>query len=187
NVDPNNVRDKVAAAAHVDPAGLKLGRHKVRLTVQARDLADLAAIDEVRNVEEVLPNKLHNNIARQILRLESANPGTVSRFEGDGQVVAVADPGFGQGPATNVHPAFTGRVAKLYALGRPNNASDPNGHGTHVAGSVLGDGNSTVLGQTVRGTAPKARLVLQSVLDRGGGLGGLPDDLHDLFQTPYAQ
>ena len=28
-------------------------------------------------------------------------------------------------------------------------------------------------------------LVLQSVLDISGGLGGLPNDLNDLFQTPY--
>ena len=97
----------------------------------------------------------------------------------------MADTGFDKGSTTDVHNAFTGRVAKLYALGRPNNANDPNGHGTHVAGSVLGDGNSTVLGHVVRGTAPAARLVLQSVLDSAGGLGGLPDDLHDLFQPPY--
>jgi hypothetical protein len=37
----------------------------------------------------------------------------------------------------------------------------------------------------VRGTAPKASLVLQSVLDENDGLGGLPDDLNDLFRPPY--
>src|SRR5438093_714936 len=37
----------------------------------------------------------------------------------------------------------------------------------------------------VRGTAPKASLVLQSVLDENDGLGGLPDDLTDLFTPPY--
>ena len=42
-----------------------------------------------------------------------------------------------------------------------------------------------MLGHAVRGTAPAARLVLQSVLDSSGGLGGLPNDLNDLFQTPY--
>jgi hypothetical protein len=37
----------------------------------------------------------------------------------------------------------------------------------------------------VRGTAPKAKLVLQSVLDNNDGLGGLPNDLNDLFSPPY--
>ena len=37
----------------------------------------------------------------------------------------------------------------------------------------------------VRCAAPKARLVFQSVLDANDGLGGLPDDLSDLFTKPY--
>jgi subtilisin family serine protease len=86
-----------------------------------------------------------------------------------------------------VHPAFTGRVVRLYALGRtgPDETDDPDGHGTHVAGSVLGDGTSTSMGGAIQGTAPRARLVLQSLLDGMGNLGGIPVDLHDLFEPPY--
>ena len=183
NVDPQAIRDELAAAAKLDASDLNLMRHKIRLNVEINQLDDLASIDAVRHVEEVVPMKLHNNIARQILNVEPPpNPDTI--FEGEGQTVAVADTGFDTGSTTDVHDAFTGRVARLYALGRTS-ANDPNGHGTHVAGSVLGDGNSAALGHTVRGTAPAAQLVLQSVLDSGGGLGGLPNDLNDLFQTPY--
>ncbi len=183
NVNPQSIREKLAAVALLDASDLNLTRHKIRLTVEAKNLNDLASIDEVRHVEEALPMKLHNDIARQILNVEpSPNPGTT--FEGAGQTVAVADTGFDTGSTTNVHEAFTGRVERLYALGRTN-ANDPHGHGTHVAGSVLGDGNSAALGHSVRGTAPAARLVLQSVLDNAGGLGGLPADLNDLFQPPY--
>lgn len=184
NIDPESIRDKVAAAAHLNPADLHVMPHKVRLNVQTKYLNDLASIDEVRHLEEVMPMKLHNNMARQILNVEPlSNPGT--HFEGEGQTVAVADTGFDRGSTTDVHDAFTGRVMRLYALGRTNNADDPDGHGTHVAGSVLGDGDSTTLGHTIRGTAPAARLVLQSVLDSLGGLGGLPNDLNDLFRPPY--
>ncbi|HKO00651.1 MAG TPA: S8 family serine peptidase [Thermoanaerobaculia bacterium] len=56
----------------------------------------------------------------------------------------------------------------------------------HVAGSVLGDGTSANAGVgNVRGSAPAAKLVVQSVLDSGGGLDGIPNDLHDLFGPPY--
>jgi len=183
NVDTQSIRDKLAAAAHLDASDLNILPHKLRLNVQTKYLNALAGIDEVRHIEEVLPMKLHNNIARVILNLEPPPiPATV--FEGQGQTVAVADTGFDRGSTTDVHAAFTGRVARLYALGRAN-ANDPDGHGTHVAGSVLGDGDSAILGHRIRGTAPAARLVLQSVLDSGGGLGGLPDDLNDLFQPPY--
>jgi serine protease AprX len=52
-------------------------------------------------------------------------------------------------------------------------------------GSVLGDGKSDKLGVSIQGTAPAAKLVLQSVLDSQGGLGGLPIDLNELFADPY--
>ncbi|SIO58798.1 Subtilase family protein [Singulisphaera sp. GP187] len=175
---------EVAIAAGIDPTDVKPSRNKVRLTVQANRLNDLAALDVVRSIEPVFPAKLHNDIARGILGLDSSNPGSLP-FEGGGQTVGVADTGFDKGSTASVHPAFTGRVQRLYALGRPGKSNDPNGHGTHVAGSVLGDGVSAVLGTSIRGTAPKARLVFQSVLDAGGGLGGLPTDLRDLFSDPY--
>ena len=177
------LRTKIAAAARLSPADLKMSRHKVRLQVQERYLDDLAAIDEVRHLEEVPEVKLFNNVARSILNAHVVLNGTA--FEADGQIVAVNDTGFDMGSTTNVHPAFTGRVLKLVALGRPNRADDPEGHGTHVAGSVLGNGNSNTMGGSIQGTAPKAKLVLQSLLDSGGGLGGIPNDLHDLFSPPY--
>jgi serine protease AprX len=184
-VDPEMVREKLAAAAGLNAENIQLGSRKVRLVVPRGSLAQLSALDEVRHLEEVAPLKLHNDVARTILRVET--PGTPSQFEGAGQIVAVADSGFDTGSIADTHPAFAGRVAKLYDLGRPGQANDPNGHGTHVAGSVLGDGHSEILGRDIRGTAPRAHLVLQSVLDAAGGLTGIPDDMHDLFRTPYVE
>lgn len=184
SVDFEKARSKVAEAAGLDPEDLKPAGNKVRIKVKSQRLSQLARIDEVRHIEEVRPANLHNDVARQILRVETGKPPK-ARFEGEGQVVAVCDTGFDKGSTTDVHPAFTGRVLKLYALGRTNKSNDPDGHGTHVAGSVLGNGDSPILNHKVRGIAPKAKLILQSVLDSGGGLGGLPDNLGDLFLKPY--
>ena len=41
------------------------------------------------------------------------------------------------------------------------------------------------MGGVIQGTAPVARLIMQSLLDSGGGLGGIPDDLHDLFEPAF--
>ncbi len=99
--------------------------------------------------------------------------------DGTGETVAVADTGI-----DDTHPDFAGRIATKIARGRLNDASDPNGHGTHVAGSVLGDGSASN-GQ-YQGIAPKAKLIFQSLLDSKGGLGGgLPLDLNDLFDEAY--
>jgi len=184
-VDPNSdaVRSAVANAAHVDEADLSLGRYKVRLKVQERYMDDLAAIDAVRAIKEVPEVKLRNNVARPILNAHVVVNGTT--FEGAGEVIAVADTGFDMGSTAAPHPAFTGRVARLYDLGRPGRADDPDGHGTHVCGSVAGDGTSASMGGVIQGTAPKATLVVQSLLDSSGGLGGIPTDLTDLFEPPY--
>ncbi len=181
-VDPKKAAKRIAEAAHLNPSDVTPLRNKVRLVMKVRRLEDVAALDEVRHIEEVVPRKLLNSVARKVLRVPAGNPAPGG--EGAGEIVAVADTGFDKGSTTDVHPAFKGRVKKLYALGRPGRKDDPDGHGTHVAGSVLGDGVSTADG-AVRGTAPKAKLVLQSVLDFQDGLGGLPDDLTDLFDPPY--
>jgi serine protease AprX len=184
NANSKKAAKRIAKAAHLPLDQVRVLRDKVRVVVKERRLADLAALDEVRHIEEVVPRKLHNSVARQVLRVPIGN--AASGGEGAGEIVAVADTGFDKGSTTNVHPAFKGRVKKLYALGRPGRKDDPHGHGTHVAGSVLGDGLSGTEG-AVRGTAPKAKLVLQSVLDANNGLGGLPDDLTDLFNAPYTR
>jgi serine protease AprX len=177
------LRTAVSAAARVDKDTLPMGRRKVRLTVQEKYLDDLAAIDAVRVIEEVPEVKLRNNVARPILNANVVVNGTT--YQGDGQVVAVADTGFDNGSTTGPHPAFTGRVARLYDLGRATKTDDPDGHGTHVSGSVLGDGTSASMGGAIQGTAPRAQLVVQSLIDSSGDLGGIPADLTDLFEPPY--
>lgn len=176
---------RVAAAARVDPSAVTVTPTKLRVLTQTGLLADVAALDEVREIHAVPPRQLFNNVARQILDADVLVNGTT--YDGAGEIVAVADTGFDLGDPVNPHPAFTGRVAKLHALGRtaPDKVDDPHGHGTHVAGSVLGDGNSPTMGGAIRGTAPRATLILQSLLDAGGGLGGIPVDLNDLFQQTY--
>ena len=179
------LRARIAAVAGIDPEAMRTGRNKVRITVQQGRLPDLAGLDQVRHVEQVPERQLFNNVARPILDADVLVNGT--QYKGGGEVIAVGDTGFDAGSTTNVHPAFTGRVAKLYALGRtsPPKTDDPHGHGTHVSGSALGDGHSATMGGAIQGTAPAAKLVLQSLLEAGGGLGGLPADLHDLFEPPY--
>ncbi|MFI6107504.1 S8 family serine peptidase [Streptomyces sp. NPDC051310] len=185
DVDPGSyeVRQRIAAAAGLSPDDLRPARDKLRVEVPEESLAALTAVDEVRQVEAVPERSLYNGVARPILHADVVVDGTPQ--QGEGQVVAVADTGFDLGSTTNVHSAFTGRVARLYALGRPTRADDPDGHGTHVAGSVLGNGTSAAMGGAVQGTAPRATLVLQALMDPRGHLRGIPDDLRDLFTPPY--
>ncbi len=104
-------------------------------------------------------------------------------YDGSGQIVGICDTGFDTGVNdSTMHLDFQGRIDAIYALGR-STADDPHGHGTHVAGSVLGDGARSN-GQ-IKGMAPAAHIVFQSVLDSQGGLGGLPTDLNTLFAQAW--
>lgn len=147
-------------------------------------------------------------------------------IHGEGQIAAEADTGlstgdlstlhkdFGeQGSTTNPKRVISGPNAhgenRPYALGRPNDWSDDTsiggGHGTHVAGSILGNGKesgsdpqnnvypSDPSGGCYSGIAPKAALDFQSVMCSDGKLSctvndrhmGIPLDLNALFQPPY--
>lgn len=135
----------------------------------------------VLSVERYIPPTLYNDVARSLVGLDSSQQGSSGgiAFEGDGQVIGVADTGIDQ-----THPDLQGRMADVIALGREGDATDPHGHGTHVTGSIAGDG--FVSEGTYRGVAPKAKVVFQSLfVDPQNQLGGLPPDLKLLFQQAY--
>ncbi len=173
---------KIAAVSGVSPGNLTSENGNVRMLVDANHLNALSRIDEVRHIEAVHEKKLWNDIARGIMGVDVVK--TSLGFEGAGQIIAVCDSGFDTGNVTNPHPAFEGRVKALYGLGRPGDPSDPHGHGTHVCGSVLGDGHSTIYGP-IRGTAPAATLVMQSILAADYSLSGLGNGLTTILQKAY--
>lgn len=74
------------------------------------------------------------------------------------------------------HPDFSGRI-QTFADFISNKISpyDDNGHGTHVAGILCGDGRAS--GGKYRGTAPGCRMIVLKVLDRFGN-GRKGDVLH---------
>jgi len=156
---------------------------KIRIyLLEESPLADeIAQLPEIAIMEEYIPPKLHNDVSRILLGIDRAGaqlPTNNISLAGDGQIVAIADTGL-----DDKHPDFQNRIVGIVARGRVGDSSDPHGHGTHVAGSVLGDG--APYGNAIRGTAPKAKLFFQSLLDSEGGLGGLPLNLGDLFDEAY--
>ena len=153
---------------------------KIRVVIPdgAPATAEVAALPAVARMEEFVPPTLHNDVARELLGVDALGGATVG-LTGKGQLVAVADTGI-----DDAHPDFGNRIAHREALGRVADTSDPHGHGTHVAGSILGDGTSS--NGAFKGMAPEATLYFQSLLDANGRLGGLPVSLAELFDPAYA-
>ncbi|MGW1765104.1 S8 family serine peptidase [Streptomyces sp. NPDC002073] len=179
-------RDTVMAwlDEHADSTDVRLiaaAAHRIRLKLpEGSPLeTEIPQLPEVLDMVEYVPPKLFNDQAIRLMGVTSNGASDGVPFTGKGQIVAVADTGLDQG-----HPDFQGRIVEVVALGRPGDSDDPAGHGTHVAGSVLGDGSASQ--GKIRGAAPEARLYFQSVMDAAGQLGGLPLSLSDgLFEPAY--
>jgi serine protease AprX len=163
---------------HVDIAGSSNRKIRIYLLGDSPVFAELVDLPEVERCEEYIQPKLFNDRARVLMKIDSTG-GAPFPFDGTGQTVAVADTGI-----DDKHSDFAGRMASRVALGRPGKTDDPHGHGTHVAGSILGDGNAS--NGALKGVAPAAKLFFQSLLDSSGGLDGLPLDLDELFEQAYA-
>lgn len=156
------------------------GRAKIRIEAQqdAPVLTEILGHNAVRDCPAYVQPKLFNDRARELLRIEQQSTPIFS-YNGGGQIVAVADTGI-----DDQHPDFAGRIVDKVGLGRAGRSDDPHGHGTHVAGSILGDGSAS--NGAFHGVAPGAKLYFQSLIDDQNRLGGLPVDLEALFEPAYA-
>lgn len=197
-------------------AELLIVRHDGSVAAQKKAVERLAAVHGVRMIRERTLDRPSNNVAAGLMRCakSTANPGL--KLDGTGETIAVCDTGLDTGDAANIHPDFAGRIGliKSYPItpdldtfirnpGGNDGAADRNsGHGSHVAGSVLGDGTKSAgvagLSAPVRGLAHKAKLVFQAVeqetqwksahdLNALGryGLWGIPHDVSKLFNDAY--
>jgi serine protease AprX len=174
--------------------------------VQRRQLEALSRVHGVRSVRRKAMNRISNDVAATIMRAASADLMGVASLDGSGEIVGICDTGFDVGTTMPVHPDFAGRVKSVTSYpitpdfatfvnnpGADDGAADlDSGHGTHVSGSVLGDGTASA------GLAGQAQLVFQAVeqqlqwknpanLQKYGRflLAGIPADLTVLLSDAY--
>jgi hypothetical protein len=153
----------------------------VAAVVPTRVISELAAQP---GVQAIIPHafpELHNDVAAGIIGVPADRVFAGVTLRGTNQIVAVADSGLDGGDPATVHADFAGRVVNLISFptnleiaslindppGRDDGPKDDNsGHGTHVAGSVLGSAAAAVAAGAAiepRGIASEALLYFQAV------------------------
>ncbi|KAE8415499.1 peptidase S8/S53 domain-containing protein [Aspergillus pseudocaelatus] len=127
----------------------------IRTTVKIGDLPRIASLETVGAISEIYEQVLDNSHARCILQIHNGRT-CHGPCDGEGEIITVADSGL-----DDTHDAFRGRIKRLSPM-IGNWEGDQSGHGTHVCGSALGNGqyNGNI---AIMGTAPKAELIVQSI------------------------
>lgn len=106
-------------------------------------------------------------------------------FAGRGQVVSMADTGLDSGNVSAIHSDFSGSVISGYPFGLWSKTwDDPMGHGTHVAGSVMGSG--AVSNGLLKGGAYEAKMVAEGMWSPMMKNLSVPSKLGDLFAKAFA-
>jgi len=179
-------------------------------------LRQLSAVHGVWRIRGLTIKRTSNDVAATLLGTQASLGAGGLGLSGAGEVIAVADTGLDSGNAASIHRDFAGRIQAILSYpiapvftpyvtnpGADDGAADlDSGHGTHVTGSVLGDGSASTgvagVGAPIRGLSHRARLVFQAIEQELAWrnpadeaeygrylLAGIPSDLKKLFQDAY--
>ena len=198
NVQAQSDKDKPLIKEFVDSVGGTVVKGFEENGLNMRVRVPQNAVDKFKespSVERVEPYKSPVFLNDRASGLIGARPLQTPGFAmpggltGSGQIVAVADSGLDVGVNNdNMHPDFhspkngPSKIVGLTSVAGDLLPSDPVGHGTHVAGTILGTG--AVSGGQYRGVAPEAGLYFQSILN----VKDEPDppaNLSELFEPAY--
>lgn len=227
--------DREKAANNLEQAGIRIanrpGKTKLVLDVSNQD-NPFDSIEIIRHQiglrslqEKIIPT-LFNNVACKLIagNVIPSNPSPEDNtlgLTGTGEIVAVADSGLDTGNINTLHPDFKDKVEMIQScpittfspehienFEEDNTSDQHSGHGTHVAGSILGSGEQAkICGESSvpKGIAPQAKLIFQAIektpqwTSEGFnyfrqiygknppkcGFFGIPEDLGELFEITY--
>ena len=172
-VIPLRGEDAGAIAGHLVSRGVKpcevsaKGRGRVCAGVPAELAVELAARGDVRWVERHVRPRPLNDVAVQPGLLNIEPMRTVQGLTGRGQIVTISDSGLDTGDLATMMADFTNRVAFLGTVEGCQDF-DSSGHGTHVAGTLAGDGSLS--GGAFKGVAYGATLNVWQCMASDGNL-----------------
>jgi uncharacterized membrane protein len=147
-------------------------------TIHPTSIPTLAMNPEVAFVSSIPEISIWNNVARSHMEANSVEEFYFTGLNGSGQRVAVADTGI-----DHDHGDFGSRVVQRIDVANDGSTADTNdGHGTHVACTVLGSGSHST---SYEGIAPQAELYMQAMEDDDSGTLSGPG-VYSLLNSAYS-
>ncbi|HYI11568.1 MAG TPA: S8 family serine peptidase [Thermoanaerobaculia bacterium] len=132
--------------------------HGVSVTLDDAEAAAVRRLPYVKAVHEDRPVKAFAEDTTRIERIRADRVWSELQTRGDGIRIAVLDTG-----VDYHHPALAGNVSPGYDfIAGDDDPMDEHGHGTHVAGIIVGETDD------VRGVAPGVRILAYRVLNADG-------------------
>ena len=133
-------------------------------SIHIEDVDDITRHPSVAYIAPMPLMVIHNDQARNHMGINTVETTFITGLNGSGQKIAVGDSGL-----DDDHGDFAGRIAALTSVtpGDSSTADLSDGHGTHVACTVLGDGSRS--SGTYQGIAPEAQLYFQAMEDDDTG------------------
>jgi subtilisin-like proprotein convertase family protein len=142
------------------------------VTVPPDSVAAIAQLPVAKEVEAYIPRRTANDLSRVQLGVSADTLVGTSNYlnlTGQNVIVNLNDTG-----VDSTHADFGGPAGTTRLFGNPNALVDGDGHGTHVAGIIIGDGadsadvtnqipGSIIPGADFRGKATNAILYVQSL------------------------
>ncbi|MEM4160370.1 MAG: S8 family serine peptidase [Thermoplasmata archaeon] len=203
DVDWKQVVDRLLISGGEDVAVHRESDGKITTLISARVTPGLFRVllkwPEVYLVDKRLEQKIMNDVAGEIVRARTAwdaeNTGFGIGLMGTNQIVGVLDTGLDSGNLNTLRGDFRlgplgQRVVSLTTVSGVD-ADDEDGHGTHVAGSVMGNGylseqyyggdvndRNYLLGYA--GIAPEAKLAFRACGTSSGGISPNMNYYNDL-------
>ncbi len=163
----------------------------LRVMLPTAGLEKITVSPQVLYVEEYHQPGFLNDRARDIT---GAAPLAIPDFftpgglTGKNLIVGLADSGLDTGELGSLHPDLSNdtgkrpRVLMISSLAGLEKPADYIGHGTHMAGTIVGNGAAS--GGKFAGIAPDASLYFQGIVDKSNNIMH-PHDLKLLFKPAY--